>query len=74
MAAIKLQIKSRSGRDLLPDGLSLQAQQGSVQQSVAASASSRLDLRLANAAGLISVSLRYPGSAVLQIPPLQLPL
>lgn len=60
--------------DLLPDGLSLQAQQGAVQQSVAAAASSRLDLRLSNAAGLISVSLRYPGSAVLQIPPLQLPL
>lgn len=61
--------------DLLPDGLSLQAQQGGVQQSVAASASSsRLALRLSNAAGLISVSLRYPGSAVLQIPPLQLPL
>ena len=60
--------------DLLPDGLILQASQGAVQQSMAATNSSRLDLRLSNAAGLISVSLNYPGSSTLQIPPLQLPL
>ncbi|MCP9878060.1 hypothetical protein [Cyanobium sp. A2C-AMD] len=69
-----LRLEPTLREDLLPDGLSIQVQQGAVQQSVAATASNRLDLRFSNAAGLISVSLRYPGSAVLQIPPLQLPL
>lgn len=60
--------------DLLPDGLTLHVQQGAVQQSVAASGSTRLDLRLGSSAELISVQLHYPGSPVLALPPLQLPL
>ncbi len=59
--------------DLLPAGLSLTATQGSTSQSISAADSSRLDLRFPASEALISVTLHYPGSAALELPPLQLP-
>lgn len=58
--------------DLLPAGLALQASQGGSSQSLTVSISSQLDLRFPASDALIAVSLTYPGSAPLLLPPLQL--
>jgi hypothetical protein len=59
--------------DLLPEGLSLTAVQGSTSQTINAALTSRLDLRLPASGKLISLTLQYPGSEELVLPPLQLP-
>lgn len=58
--------------DLLPVDLTLSASQGSSSQSLSVSLSSQLDLRFPASEALIEVSLTYPGSAPLTLPPLQL--
>jgi hypothetical protein len=58
--------------DLLPADLTLSASQGSSSQSLSVSLSSQLDLRFPASDGLIEVSLIYPGSDPLVLPPLQL--
>lgn len=71
--ALLLRLLSEVPGDLLPDGLTLSASQGSTQQSSSTINTARLDLRFPASGELISVSLRYPGSADLELPPLQLP-
>jgi len=65
-------IASMAG-DLLPDGLTITARQGSHEQRQSASGSTQIELMFAGGAELIDVSLSYPGSSDLVLPPLQLP-
>jgi hypothetical protein len=59
--------------DLLPDGLTITVRQGSHEQRQSASGSTQIELMFAGGAELIDVSLSYPGSSDLVLPPLQLP-
>ena len=59
--------------DLLPDGLVLTARQGSHEQRQTASGSTLIELVFQASSDLIEVSLSYPGSSDLVLPPLQLP-
>jgi len=59
--------------DLLPDGLVITARQGSHEQRQSASSSTQMELVFGGGAELIDVSLSYPGSSDLVLPPLQLP-
>jgi hypothetical protein len=59
--------------DLLPDGLTLQASQGSHEQRQTATADTAIELVFHGGAALIDARLTYPGSADLVLPPLQLP-
>lgn len=59
--------------DLLPDGLVITARQGSHEQRQSSSSSTQLVLVFSGGAELIDVSLSYPGSSDLVLPPLQLP-
>ena len=65
-------IASMAG-DLLPDGLTITVRQGSHEQRQSASGSTQIELMFAGGAELIDVSLSYPGSSDLVLPPLQLP-
>jgi hypothetical protein len=65
-------IASMAG-DLLPDVLTITARQGSHEQRQSASGSTQIELMFAGGAELIDVSLSYPGSSDLVLPPLQLP-
>ena len=65
-------IASMAG-DLLPDGLTITVRQGSHEQRQSASSSTQIELMFAGGAELIDVSLSYPGSSDLVLPPLQLP-
>ena len=65
-------IASMAG-DLLPDGLTITVRQGSHEQRHSASGSTQIELMFAGGAELIDVSLSYPGSSDLVLPPLQLP-
>lgn len=65
-------IASMAG-DLLPDGLTITVRQGSHEQRQSASGSTQIELIFAGGAELIDVSLSYPGSSDLVLPPLQLP-
>ena len=65
-------IASMAG-DLLPDGLTITARQGSHEQRQSASGSTQIELMFAGGSELIDVSLSYPGSSDLVLPPLQLP-
>ena len=58
--------------DLLPVNLVLRASQGELAQSLSVALSSQLDLRFPASEALIEVSLTYPGSTPLVLPPLQL--
>ncbi|MFM7087052.1 MAG: hypothetical protein ACKOXO_08705 [Cyanobium sp.] len=59
--------------DLLPDGLTLEAEQGRIRQSLVSQGSGRLDLRFPASEALIQASLSSPGSEPLVLPTLQLP-
>ena len=59
--------------DLLPDGLVITARQGSHEQRQSSSSSTQIQLVFSGGAELIDVSLSYPGSNDLVLPPLQLP-
>jgi hypothetical protein len=59
--------------DLLPDGLVIKARQGSHEQRQCASSSTQMELVFGGGAELIDVSLSYPGSSDLVLPPLLLP-
>jgi len=59
--------------DLLPDGLVITARQGSHEQRQTANSSTHIELVFGGGAELIDVSLSYPGSSDLVLPPLQLP-
>lgn len=59
--------------DLLPDGLVITARQGSHEQRQSASSSTQMELVFGGGTELIDVSLSYPGSSDLILPPLQLP-
>jgi len=71
--SLLLKLVSSLEGDLLPDGLELIASQGSHQQLIRSALSSSLELSFPAGAELISVSLNYPGSRAIQLPPLQLP-
>lgn len=59
--------------DLLPDGLVITARQGSHEQRQSASSSTQMELVFGGGSELIDVSLSYPGSSDLVLPPLLLP-
>ena len=71
--ALLLRLSPELAGDILPDGLLLEVEQGGLSQSLRSEQSSRLDLRLPASGELIQVTLSAPGSAPLQLPPLQLP-
>jgi len=71
--ALLLRLSPELEGDILPDGLLLEVEQGGLSQSLRSEQSSRLDLRLPASGELIQVTLNAPGSAPLQLPPLQLP-
>ena len=68
-----LRLIASIGDDLLPDGLVLTARQGSHEQRQTASGSTLIELVFQASPDLIEVSLSYPGSSDLVLPPLQLP-
>jgi hypothetical protein len=71
--SLLLKLVSSLDGDLLPDGLELIASQGSYHQLIRSTLSSSLELSFPAGDELISVSLNYPGSGAIQLPPLQLP-
>jgi len=68
-----LRLIAAIGDDLLPNGLMLTACQGSHEQRQTASGSTLIELVFQASSDLIEVSLSYPGSSNLVLPPLQLP-
>ncbi|MEI8250176.1 MAG: hypothetical protein WCF98_03295 [Synechococcus sp. ELA057] len=68
-----LRLSGAMAGDLLPDGLQLHARQGSHEQRQVAQGSTSLELVFGAGTALIAVSLTYPGSSDLVLPPLQLP-
>jgi hypothetical protein len=69
-----LRMTAAMAGDLLPDGLVIKAHQGSQEQRKSASSSStQMELVFGGGSELIDVSLSYPGSSDLVLPPLQLP-
>jgi hypothetical protein len=68
-----LRMSAAMAGDLLPDGLVITARQGSHEQRQSASSSTQMELVFGGGAELIDVSLSYPGSSDLVLPPLQLP-
>jgi hypothetical protein len=71
--SLLLKLVSSLDGDLLPDGLELITSQGSYHQLIRSTLSSSLELSFPAGDELISVSLNYPGSGAIQLPPLQLP-
>lgn len=71
--ALLLRLLSDVPGDLLPNGLTLSASQGSTRQSSSTVNSTRLDLRFPASGEVISVCLQYHGSGDLELPPLQMP-
>jgi len=70
---LRLRLIGAMAGDLLPDGLTLTAVQGSHQQTITSQLSTSLELELQGAQDLIEVSLNAPGGEPLQLPPLRLP-
>ena len=70
---LKLRLIASMAGDLLPDGLTITVRQGSHEQRQSASGSTQIELMFAGGSELIDVSLSYPGSSDLVLPPLQLP-
>jgi len=68
-----LRLTAAMSGDLLPDGLVITARQGSHEQRQSASSCTQIELRFGGGAELIDVSLSYPGSSDLVLPPIQLP-
>jgi len=68
-----LRLTAAMAGDLLPDGLAITAHQGSHEQRQCADSSTQIELVFGGGAELITVSLSYPGSSDLVLPPLQLP-
>ena len=68
-----LRLTAAMGGDLLPDGLSLAASQGSHEQRQSTAADTTIELVFHGGPELINVRLSYPGSDDLVLPPLQLP-
>lgn len=68
-----LRLKAAMNGDLLPDGLSMGASQGSHMQRQTTDSSTEIELVFAGGSELIDVCLSYPGSSDLVLPPLQLP-
>ena len=68
-----LRLTAAMAGDLLPDGLTLAAQQGSHEQRQVAGGSTQVELIFQGGQELITVILSYPGSTDLLLPPLQLP-
>lgn len=70
---LRLRLIGALAGDLLPDGLTLTAVQGSHRQTITSQLSTSLELELQGAQDLIEVSLTAPGGEPLQLPPLRLP-
>lgn len=68
-----LRLSGAMAGDLLPDGLTITARQGSHEQRCSAAGSTQIELVFAGGSDLIDVRLSYPGSSDLVLPPLQLP-
>jgi hypothetical protein len=68
-----LRLSAAMAGDLLPDGLTLMASQGSHEQRQSAAADTAIELVFTGGQALIDVRLSYPGSDDLVLPPLQLP-
>ncbi|MCP9883437.1 hypothetical protein KBY65_13330 [Cyanobium sp. Alchichica 3B3-8F6] len=68
-----LRLTAAMAGDLLPDGLTLLASQGSHEQRQSAVADTGIELVFHGGQTLIDVRLSYPGSTDLVLPPLQLP-
>lgn len=73
LEGLLLRLEPELPGDLLPDGLTLEAEQGAIRQSLVSSGSRRLDLRFPASEALIQASLSSPGSSPLVLPALQLP-
>lgn len=73
LEGLLLRLEPELPGDLLPDGLTLEAEQGSIRQSLVSAASSRLTLRFPASEALIQARLTSPDSAPLVLPALQLP-
>lgn len=67
-----LQLSGRLSGDLLPDGLSVSAEQGRLRQSASSEQSTALSLTFSGQEA-INVVLRAASGSELQLPPLQLP-
>jgi hypothetical protein len=68
-----LRLTAAMSGDLLPDGLTLMASQGSHEQRQSTAAATTIELVFQGGQELINVRLSYPGSDDLVLPPLQLP-
>ncbi len=60
--------------DLLPDGLELSVRRGKEEQRIGSADSQALEINCAAGDELVQVTLRYPGSDPLVLPPLLLPV
>ena len=68
-----LRLSSAVPGALLPDGLQLEARQGSHRQTISSAMSTELELVFQASDQLLDVSLRYGEAAPVQLPSLQLP-
>ena len=68
-----LRLKAAMNGDLLPDGLTMGASQGSHEQRQTTDSSTEIELVFAGGSELIDVCISYPGSSDLVLPPLRLP-
>ena len=71
--ALLLRLRAVMAGDLLPDGLTLTASQGSHEQRQSAEADTLIELVFHGGQELVNVRLSFPGSDDLVLPPLQLP-
>ena len=71
--ALLLRLRAVMAGDLLPDGLTLTASQGSHEQRQSAEADTLIELVFQGGQELVNVRLSFPGSDDLVLPPLQLP-
>ena len=59
--------------DLLPAGLTLLAEQGTLSQTMTSSVDTQLELSFSSSSQLLKIGLRFSDSSDLILPPLQLP-
>lgn len=70
---LRLLLRAALEGDLLPDGLGITARQGSHEQRQSSDSSTLIELVFSGGEALIHVTLSFPGSSDLVLPPLQLP-
>ena len=71
--ALVVRLSSAVPGALLPDGLQLEARQGSHSQTITSAQSTELELLFQANEQLLDVSLRYGETGLVELPSLQLP-